>query len=188
MEAAPFDTPDARKMLRSLAMLTAKPVLYVANVGDQDVAGEGGAVQKLAERARAVGSAVVPICAKLEQELSELDEADRAEMLSGLGLTEPALGALARAIFKLLGLHSFFTAGPKEIRAWTIPIGATAPQAAGAIHSDIERGFIRAEIYNVTDLEQHKSEAAIKAAGKLRVEGKNYVMQDSDVCHFLFNV
>jgi ribosome-binding ATPase YchF (GTP1/OBG family) len=109
-------------------------------------------------------------------------------MLDSVGLAEPALAALARAAYKLLGLQSYFTAGPKEIRAWTIPVGATAPQAAGVIHTDFERGFIRAEVYAVADLDQLKSEAAIKAAGKLRVEGKGYVMQDGDICHFLFNV
>ncbi len=108
-------------------------------------------------------------------------------MLKSLGLDEPALAALARAVYKLLGLQSFYTAGPKEIRAWTVPIGATAPQAAGVIHTDFEKGFIRAEIYSVADLEKYKSEKAIKEAGKLRIEGKNYVMQDGDVCHFLFN-
>src|SRR5213075_2083644 len=109
-------------------------------------------------------------------------------MLAGMGLKEPALAVLAREAYRMLGLHSFLTAGPKEIRAWTIPIGATAPQAAGAIHSDFERGFIRAEIYSVPDLQQYKSEAAIKNAGKLRVEGKSYVFRDGDVVHFLFNV
>ena len=120
--------------------------------------------------------------------MRELDEAERAEMLESLGLTEPALAALARAAYKLLGLQSYFTAGEKEIRAWTIPVGATAPQAAGVIHTDFERGFIRCETYSVDDLDQYKSEKAIRDAGKLRVEGKSYVMHDSDVCHFLFNV
>ncbi len=128
------------------------------------------------------------VCAKLEAELLELEEKDRQEMLENLGLAEPALGVVARAAFRLLGLHSFFTAGPKEIRAWTIPIGATAPQAAGAIHSDFERGFIRVEVYSVDELDQYKTEKAIREAGKLRLEGKTYVMHDSDVCHFLFNV
>jgi ribosome-binding ATPase len=130
----------------------------------------------------------VPVCALLEAELAELPEEDRAEMLGSMGLNEPALHALARAAYRLLGLQSFYTAGPKEIRAWTIPQGATAPQAAGAIHSDFERGFIRAEVYKVSDLEAHGSEKAIKEAGKMRVEGKGYVMQDADVCHFLFNL
>jgi ribosome-binding ATPase YchF (GTP1/OBG family) len=105
-----------------------------------------------------------------------------------VGLPEPALASLSRAAYQLLGLQSYFTAGPKEIRAWTIPIGATAPQAAGVIHSDFERGFIRAEVYSVDDLQKHKNEPAIKAAGKMRVEGKSYIMHDSDIVHFLFNV
>jgi ribosome-binding ATPase YchF (GTP1/OBG family) len=109
-------------------------------------------------------------------------------MLEAVGLTEPALNTLARAAYELLELQSFFTAGPKEVRAWTIRRGSTAPQAAGAIHTDFERGFIRAEVYTVADLENHQTEAAIKAAGRLRSEGKSYVMQEGDVCHFLFNV
>ncbi|MEX0777656.1 MAG: redox-regulated ATPase YchF [Phycisphaeraceae bacterium] len=183
-----FDNADAQKALCGLAMLTAKPVLYVANVDESDAHGQGPYVQKVRQRAAVEGGAVVPVCAKLEAELAELDDKDRLELLQSVGLPEPALATLARAAYKLLGLQSFFTAGPKEIRAWTVPVGATAPQAAGVIHTDFERGFIRAEIYSVADLEQHKSEAAIKAAGKMRVEGKSYIMHDSDVCHFLFNV
>ena len=137
---------------------------------------------------RAEDGQVVVVCAKLESELAELDKDDQQELLESVGLTEPALCSLARAAYKLLGLQSYFTAGPKEIRAWTIPIGATGPQAAGVIHTDFERGYIRAEVYSVNDLDQHKTEAAIRAAGKLRTEGKDYVMQDSDVVHFLFNV
>jgi ribosome-binding ATPase YchF (GTP1/OBG family) len=144
--------------------------------------------EKVRQRAVAEGSQVVPVSARLEAEIAELDEADRDEMLSSVGLEEPALAPLARAAYRLLGLQSYFTAGPKEIRAWTIPVGATGPQAAGVIHTDFERGFIRAEVYSVDDLVQHGSEKAIREAGKMRLEGKAYVMQDSDVCHFLFNV
>jgi GTP-binding protein YchF len=180
-----FDTPDSRRMFRSLQLLTAKPVLYVANVDENDVKGEGPLVMALRERAKAEGGEVVPVCAKLESELAELNDADKKELLEAVGLEEPALASLARAAYRLLGLQSFFTAGPKEIRAWTIPIGATAPQAAGVIHTDFERCFIRAEVYTVDDLKQHKTEAAIRAAGRLRVEGKAYIMQDGDVCHFL---
>ncbi|MBM4113872.1 MAG: DUF933 domain-containing protein, partial [Phycisphaerae bacterium] len=125
---------------------------------------------------------------KIEAELSELAEADRAELLGSLGMKEPALAAVARAAYDLLGLQSYFTAGPKEIRAWTIHKGDTAPQAAGVIHTDFEKGFIRAECYAVKDLESFKTEKAIRDAGKLRSEGRNYVMQDGDVVHFLFNV
>ena len=133
------------------------------------------------------GAEVVPVCAKLEAEIAELDEADRAEMLASSGLAEPALAVLARAAYRVLGLQSYFTAGEKEVRAWTVPVGATAPQAAGVIHTDFEKGFIRAEIYSLPDLESYKSEKEIRGAGKLRIEGKEYVMQDGDICHFLFN-
>lgn len=182
---------EDQRLLKSFALLTAKPILYVANVGDDDLAGESKHVLKVrqyVETRGMTGSLVVPICAKLEAELVELDELERAEMLEGLGLSEPALNVLARAAYTVLGLHSFFTAGPKEIRAWTVPIGSTAPQAAGAIHSDFERGFIRVEVYRVDDLEENQSEQAIKAAGKMRIEGKHYIMNDGDVCHYLFNV
>src|SRR5690606_19304207 len=133
------------------------------------------------EKAAAEGMEVVPVCAKIEAELAELDEADQKELLESLGMAEPALATLARAAYKLLGLQSYYTAGPKEVRAWTIPFGATAPQAAGVIHTDFERGFIRAEVYSVSDLEELKSEKAIKDAGRLRIEGKGYIMQDGDV-------
>jgi GTP-binding protein YchF len=174
--------------LRSFALLTAKPVLYIANVDEDDPDATGPSVQKVHQHAAEQGGEVVTVCAKIESELAELDAPDRAEMLASLGMTEPALATVAGAAYELLGLQSFYTAGPKEIRAWTVRRGATAPEAAGAVHSDIERGFIRAEIYHVDDLAAYGSEAAIKAAGKLRVEGKHYVMQDGDVCHFLFNV
>ena len=176
------------KELKSFGFITAKRVLYVANVDEDDLQGEGELVSRVRARAEEEGGAVVPVCAKLESELAELDEADRAELLESVGLKEPALHALARGAYALLGLQSYFTAGPKEVRAWTIPAGATGPQAAGVIHSDFERGFIRAEVYSVDDLDALKSEKAIKEAGKMRVEGKDYVMRDGDVCHFLFNV
>ncbi len=177
-----------RKEIDGLQLLTSKRVLYVANIEEDDLAGAGPHVERVRERAAAEGGEVVPVCARLEAELAELDEADRHEMLESVGLEEPALAALARGAYKLLGLESYFTAGEKEIRAWTIPIGATGPQAAGVIHTDFERGFIRAEVYSVDDLVQYESEKAIREAGKLRVEGKEYVMRDGDVCHFLFNV
>ena len=131
---------------------------------------------------------MVVLCGKVEAELAELGDGDRAELLSSYGLTEPALAALARECYRLLGLQSYFTAGEKEIRAWTIRKGAQGPEAAGVIHTDFEKGFIRANVYSVADLEQHKTEVAIKGAGRLRVEGKEYVVQDGDVMHFLFNV
>jgi GTP-binding protein YchF len=181
-------TPEEKKIVKGLGLITAKKVLYVANVDESDLHGQGPLVAKVRERAKSEGGGVVPVCGKLEAELAELDEGDRAEMLQSMGLTEPALATLAREAYRLLGLHSFFTAGPKEIRAWEIPVGATAPQAAGVIHTDFERGFIRAEIYTLDDLKQYKTEAAIKSAGKLRAEGKSYVMRDGDITHFLFNV
>ena len=178
---------EERRVLRTLGMLTGKRVLYVANVGEDDVLGEGPLAKKVRERAAKEGMEVVPVCAKIESELGELSPADKQEMLESLGMKEPALATLARAAYRLLGLQSFFTAGPQEVRAWTIPEGATAPQAAGVIHTDFEKGFIRAEIYSVADLEAMKSEKAIREAGKLRTEGKAYVMRDADICHFLFN-
>ncbi len=186
--ALSFDTPDQRKIFKELALLSSKRVLFIANVDESDLEGKGPHVAKVAEYTREHGGGVVPVCAKIEAELNELDEKDRKEMLDSLGMKEPALAAVARAAYAILDLQSFYTAGEKEIRAWPIVKGATAPQAAGVIHTDFERGFIRAEIYQVSDLKNFKTEAAIRSAGKMRTEGKSYVMQDNDVCHFLFNV
>ncbi|MCS6771802.1 MAG: redox-regulated ATPase YchF [Kiritimatiellae bacterium] len=179
---------EASAALKSFGLLTAKRVLYVANVDEANLEGRGPLVEAVRRHAAEQGGEVVAVCAKIEAELAELDETDRSEMLQSLGMPEPALATVARAAYRLLGLQSFFTAGEKEIRAWPIPVGATAPQAAGVIHSDFERGFIRAEVYSVDDLVQYGSEAAIRAAGKLRLEGKSYVVRDGDICHFLFNV
>lgn len=180
--------PEEIKIVKSLGMLSAKRVLYVANVDESDVHGQGPLAQKVRARAAEEGMRVVPVCAKIEAELAQLADDERAEMLAAYGMSEPALSALAHEAYALLGLQSYFTAGEKEVRAWTIPVGATAPQAAGVIHTDFERGFIRAEIYSVADLEHYKSEKAIREHGKMRTEGKSYVMQDADICHFLFNV
>lgn len=174
--------------IASFGLLTAKPILYIANVDESDVLGEGANVKALREFATAVGATVVPVCAKLESELAELDEPDRSEMLASVGLPEPALATVARETYRTLGLQSYFTAGEKEVRAWTVPVGATAPQGAGVIHSDFERGFIRCEVYQLEDLETYKTEVEIRRAGKLRTEGKTYVLKDGDICHFLFNV
>jgi GTP-binding protein YchF len=179
---------DEAKQIKSFGFLTAKPVLYVANVMEDDLHGDGPLVQRVRDRAKEEGGQVVAVCAKLEAELMELAGDERTEMLESVGLAEPALNVLARAAYQLLGLESFFTAGPKEIRAWATPIGSTAPEAAGVIHSDFQRGFIRAEVYTLDELERYGSEKAIREAGKLRTEGKNYTIQDGDVCHFLFNV
>lgn len=180
--------PDAEaKAITSYGLMSAKPILFIANVDENDLEGKSPLVAKVREKAAAAGADVVCVCAKLEAEIAELEPADRDEMLEGVGLTEPALNHIARATYRTLGLQSYFTAGEKEVRAWPVPIGATAPQAAGVIHSDFEKGFIRAEIYNLEDLETYKSEKEIRQAGKLRVEGKAYVMQDGDICHFLVN-
>ena len=174
--------------IESFGLLSAKPILYIANVDEDNLAGEGELVAAVRRTAEAASAQVVVVSAKIEAELAELDEPDRGEMLQAVGLKEPALASVARQAYETLGLQSYFTAGEKEARAWTIPVGATAPQAAGVIHTDFERGFIRAEVYTLADLETYRSEKEIRAAGKLRVEGKNYVMQDGDICHFLFNV
>jgi len=181
-------SPDERKLIKTLGLITAKKVLYVANVDESDLHGENPLAMRVRQRAKEEAGVVVPVCGKLESELSELGDSDRKEMLESMGLKEPALATLTREAYTLLGLQSYFTAGPKEIRAWTVPVGATAPQAAGVIHTDFERGFIRAEIYTLDDLQAHKTEAAIKAAGKMRAEGKAYIMKDGDITHFLFNV
>lgn len=179
---------DDRAVLRSYGFMSAKPILSVANVSEDDIDGQSDQAKALHAHAESTEGESVVLCASIESEIAELDKDDRGEMLESMGLTEPALGALARGLNDLLGLTTFYTAGEKEVRAWSIPKGASAPVAGGKIHSDIERGFIRAECYNAEDLFSMKSEKAIKEAGKLRSEGKQYAMQDGDVVHFLFNV
>ena len=176
------------KAISSYGLMTAKPILYIANVDDTDLHGTSELVGKIRKFADTVGAQVVPVCAKLEAEIAELDEPDRTEMLTAVGLEEPALQLVARKAYQTLGLQSYFTAGEKEVRAWTVPVGATAPQGAGVIHSDFERGFIRCEVFTLSDLEKYGTEKEIRLAGKLRTEGKTYIMQDGDICHFLFNV
>lgn len=176
------------KAISSYGLMTAKPILYIANVDEDDLQGKGEMVSRIRAFAEQVGAQVVPVCAKLEAEIAELDEPDRSEMLASVGLQEPALQAVARKAYQTLGLQSYFTAGEKEVRAWTVPVGATAPQGAGVIHSDFERGFIRCEVFSLEDLEKYGTEKEIRQAGKLRTEGKTYIMQDGDICHFLFNV
>jgi len=173
-------------ILKSYGMITAKPMLYVANVAEDDLT--GAAAAPVQSHAESHGAPCVHLCSTLESEIAELDADDRSEMLESMGITEPALGAFARACNELLGLSTFYTAGDKEVRAWSIPQGATAPEAAGSIHGDLQRGFIRAECFHCDDLFELGSEKAIKEAGKLRSEGKAYVMQDGDVAHILFNV
>ncbi len=181
-------SPEERRIVRDYFLLTIKPVLYACNVGEGDLPDGNELSQKVAERADAENARTVIVCAKIEEELATMAPADQREILEAYGLAEPALDRLVRESYALLGLQSFFTAGEKEIRAWTIPVGATAPQAAGVIHSDFERGFIRANTYRLADLEEYGNEAAIRAAGKLRAEGKEYVVADGDILHFLFNV
>jgi len=176
-----------QKAISSYGLMSAKPILYIANVNETDLQGNGPMVTAVREYAKQRNANVVPVCAKLEAEIAEMESPDREEMLEGVGLAEPALQVVAREAYKTLGLQSYFTAGEKEVRAWTIPVGATAPQGAGVIHTDFEKGFIRVEVYSLEDLETFQSEKEIRAAGKLRVEGKAYIMQDGDICHFLFN-
>ena len=178
---------EERALLRPLFLITIKPVLYVANVSDDDLDGQGELARTVAAHAAATGADFVALSGDIEGELAGMDPEERAEFQADLGITEPGLDRLARQAYHLLGLQTYFTAGPKEIRAWTIHAGDKAPKAAGVIHTDFEQGFIRAECYSVDDLEEHGTEAAIREAGKLRVEGKEYVMQEGDVVHFLFN-
>ena len=179
---------DQATWLRELHLLSVKPVLYACNVGEDDLPAGNEYVDRVRAKAEAEGAGVVVVSAKIEEELIGLADDEKAEMLEAYGLEEPALHSLIRACYELLGLQSYFTAGEKEVRAWTVKIGATAPQAAGVIHTDFEKGFIRANIYTLDDLRQYETESAIRAAGKLRAEGKEYVMQDGDIVHFLFNV
>jgi hypothetical protein len=179
--------PAELACLKPLFLLTLKPVLYVANVGDDDLAGQGAHARAVEAHAASVRSPSLAICGDLECELAAMPPEDRASFQAEFGLKEAARPRLIQAVYALLGLQTFFTAGEKEIKAWTIQRGDTGPVAAGKIHSDFEKGFVRAEVYSVDDLVEHKSEAAIKSAGKLRVEGRDYVMRESDVCHFLVN-
>ena len=177
----------ARARLQELRLLTAKPVLYIANVAEDGFEGNP-LLDEVAALAAGEGAPVVPICNRIEAEVAELDEAERAEFLEALGIGEPGLNRVIRAGYRLLGLHHYFTAGPKEARAWTIPVGAKAPQAAAAIHTDFAKGFIRAEVIAHQDFVQCGGEQGAKTAGKWRLEGKDYVVQDGDVMHFRFNV
>jgi len=180
-------SPAALEAVKGLALLTAKPVLFVANVDENNLGGNEYSA-RVAEFAAKQGAECVVICAALEAELAALGPEDRTQFLTEMGLAEPGLNRFIRAGYKLLGLQTYFTAGPKEARAWTIPQGATAPQAAGVIHTDFERGFIRAEVIAYDDYITCKGEAGAQAAGKLRLEGKDYIVQDGDVMHFRFNV
>jgi len=180
-------TPEERSWLQELHLLTAKPAMYVANVDEAGLAGNAH-VEAVRERAAAEGAVVVPVCARLEAEIAQLDDDDRAEFLVDLGLYEPGLNRVIRGGYQLLDLQTFFTAGPKEVRAWTVRRGATAPEAAGRIHSDMQRGFIRAEVVAYDDFVSCGGETKAKEAGRWRLEGKQYRICEGDVVHFRFNV
>lgn len=180
-------TDAEQEIIPSLFLLTTKPTMYIANV-DEDGFEDNpflDTVRAIAEKENAI---VVPICNKLEAEISELDDDEKAEFLEDLGMEEAGLNRVIRAGYELLGLHTYFTAGVKEVRAWTIPLGATAPEAAGVIHTDFQRGFIKAEVMAYDDFIEYNGEHGAKEAGKLRLEGKDYIVKDGDVVHFKFNV
>lgn len=174
-------------LVKQLFLLTAKPILYLANV-DENGFTNNPYLEQVEKIALAEGAQLVPVCAKIEMEIAALNDADKAEFLQSLSLKEPGLNRLIRAGYILLGLQTYFTAGVKEVRAWTIPQNTKAPQAAGVIHSDFEHGFIRAEVISYADFIKYRGESGAKDAGKLRLEGKNYIVQDGDVVHFRFNV
>jgi len=179
---------EERLVLRDLQLITARPVLYVANVSEDDLGGAHPFVAQVRAHAAAEGAEMVTICGKIEAEIAELPEEEKAEFLQELGLEEAGLDRMIHAGYKLLGLSTYFTAGVQEVRAWTIPIGAKAPQAAGVIHTDFEKGFIRAEVIAFDDFIRCRGEAGAKEKGLMRLEGKEYVVQDGDVMHFRFNV
>ncbi|MGB6976130.1 MAG: redox-regulated ATPase YchF [Gammaproteobacteria bacterium] len=174
-------------VLDALHLLTAKPTLYIANVNEQGFT-NNPYLNQVTALAAEEGAVVVAICAELEAQITELREEEKIEFLAEMGLTEPGLNRVIRAGYQLLGLQTYFTAGPKEVRAWTVSKGATAPQAAGVIHTDFEKGFIRAEVIAYQDFIQYHGEQGAKEVGKLRLEGKEYIVQDGDVMHFRFNV
>jgi len=178
---------DEKLILKPLCLMTLKPAMYVGNVME-DGFENNPYLDRLREHAAKEGAPVVALCAKIEAELADLDDEDKMAFLADLGLEEPGLNRLIRAGYQLLGLQTYFTAGVKEVRAWTIHVGDTAPQAAGVIHTDFERGFIRAQTIAFDDFIKYKGEAGAKEAGKMRSEGKEYVVKDGDVLNFLFNV
>lgn len=178
---------EQKQLLQPLCLLTAKPAIYVANVDDHGLK-DNPLLERVKQFAAKEGAPVVPICATLEAEIAELSDEDKKVFLTDLGLEEPGLNRLVRAGYELLGLQTYFTAGVKEVRAWTIHKGDTAPQAAAVIHTDFEKGFIRAEVISYDDFIAHHGEHGAKEAGKMRLEGKEYIVKDGDVMHFRFNV
>ncbi|MEZ5473603.1 MAG: redox-regulated ATPase YchF [Steroidobacteraceae bacterium] len=178
---------EEKRDLQELHLLTAKPVMYVANVDESGFV-DNPLLEMVRARAATEGAVVVPVCAAIEAEIAQLEEADRIEFLREMQLEEPGLNRVIRAGYELLGLQTYFTAGEKEVRAWTVQAGSTAPQAAGVIHTDFERGFIRAEVIAYDDYVKYRGEAGAKEAGRLRLEGKEYIVREGDVMHFRFNV
>lgn len=179
---------DELRLLKSFNLLTMKPIIYVSNVKENEITSENQYVKKVRDYASKEQAEVIVVCAKIEEELSELDEEDKILFLQDLGLNESGLDQLIRATYSLLGLATYFTEGKDEVRAWTFRKGMKAPECAGIIHTDFERGFIKAEVISYDDFAALKSEKAVREAGKLRLEGKDYVMQDGDICLFRFNV
>ncbi len=179
---------DEKLLIRDMMLITAKPALYIANVDEATLKNGNALLDKVRAYAAAEGAQVVPVCAAIEAEIGQLDEADKASFLEDLGLDEPGLNRVIRAAYSLLGLQTYFTAGVQEVRAWTVKVGATAPQAAGVIHTDFEKGFIRAEVIAYDDFITGNGEAGAKEAGKWRLEGKEYIVKEGDVMHFRFNV
>jgi GTP-binding protein YchF len=178
---------DEKLLLKPLCLITAKPAMYVANVKDDGFENNPHLDAVIAHAAKE-GAPVVAVCAAIEAEIADLEDADKTEFLADMGMQEPGLDRVIRAGYALLGLQTYFTAGVKEVRAWTIRIGDTAPNAAGVIHTDFERGFIRAQTIAFDDFIQYKGESGAKEAGKMRAEGKEYIVKDGDVLNFLFNV
>jgi ribosome-binding ATPase len=180
-------SPEEKAMVREFNLITLKPTLYVANV-DEHGFENNSLLDRVKALAASEGSEVVAVCAAMEAEIAQLDDADKADFLKDMGLKEPGLNRVIRAAYILLGLETYFTAGEKEVRAWTIHKGDTAPKAAGVIHTDFEKGFIRAEVVAYEDFIKYKGEAGAKEAGKWRLEGKDYVVKEGDVMHFRFNI
>jgi len=181
-------TKEEAKIIKPFNLLTLKPIIYMANVTEDDLLIENDYVKKVREYASSENAEVIMLCAKIESELVELDDIDRKDMLQALGIYESGLDKLIKATYHLLGLATYFTVGSDEVKAWTFRQGMKAPECAGIIHTDFERGFIRAEVMSYTDLVSCGSENKVREAGKMRLEGKDYLMQDGDICHFRFNV
>ena len=184
-----FSAKDREEVIHGLQLLTDKPVLYVCNVSESDAAGGNALVEKVVAIGTAENAEVLTLAVSIEADINELDTfEERQVFLEDLGLSEPGAAKLIRKAYALLKQQTYFTAGEKEVRAWTFPLGSTAPQSAGVIHTDFEKGFIRAEVISFNDYENFKTEAKVKEAGKMRIEGKEYIVQDGDVMHFRFNV